>query len=91
MATVVSEIYSLATPQKMCVGGVAAPLIVSYLELEEGRERYRKKERDREEERERVIPCTNVSSLCMNPWNRTDGVRMPVYDYMDGVWNVVIR
>ena len=26
MATVVSEIYSLATPQKMCVGGVAAPL-----------------------------------------------------------------
>ena len=26
MATVVSEIYSLATPQKMCVGGGAAPL-----------------------------------------------------------------
>ena len=62
--------------------------LVSYLEMERGE---RDTEREREREKERVIPCTNVSSLCMNPWSRTDGVCMPVYNYMDGVWNVVIR
>ena len=57
------------------------------------RDTEREREIEKERETERVIPCTNVSSLCMNPWDRTDGVRwsVSVYNYMDGVWNVVIR